>query len=693
MTGFDGAVPDAADLDGGPDAGPPCVEGATLGEACASDAQCDDACFCNGRELCVEGVCVGAASPPCVDAVDCTLDGCIEDERRCDFVPNHAVCSDGDACNGEEQCDPLVGGCRPSSPLYCNDEDACTVDTCETATGCVFTPRDLDGDGFVDARCGGEDCDDDPRTGANVHPGATEICDNRRDDNCNGLRDYFDPTCVPTNDDCALAQWLPGPGTYSGATRDLRATTTLGCGPADGPDAYFRFALDAPRDVWVTAAGTGSLAVGLRRGAECDAGGARVCGDGSPATILRRSLEAGEHVIVVKSGAPIVFDLTLRFEPPTEVPRVDVCDDETVDVSAGGTFTGLFVETSDLYTLACQASAPRRDAAYRLTLTEPQDVVLSLTTTGPGTPSSHLALVRDCADPSTTLRCQNSANPARVVHRALEPGTYYVLLESTSTSAGGWSLDVSLSDPEARPPGDSCATAVDITAGSGAAELATAERSLGSSCGSTSTFARDLVFTFTLSTLRDVELRTEGAGFHAVSLMTECGQVPSELRCRQGSSPMIQSWRSLPAGTYFAVVTTTSTTGTVSASLSTSDPTPIPPNDRCEGAIDVSMGAARTDTLSGFEDDVQACGGAHPDAFYVMRFAEPTEVLISVRPTVGAYTHNLSLREGCGALTSLVCGSGNPAVINRVLDPGEYVLVVEAPAASAGDFELRVVTF
>jgi hypothetical protein len=54
---------------------------------------------------------------------------------------------------------------------------------------------DADGDGYESVSCGGDDCDDHL---ASVHPGATEVCNNRRDDDCDG-----DTDMQAQQDDCA----------------------------------------------------------------------------------------------------------------------------------------------------------------------------------------------------------------------------------------------------------------------------------------------------------------------------------------------------------------------------------------------------------------------------------------------------------------------------------------------------------
>ncbi|MEM7153379.1 MAG: hypothetical protein AAF799_11095 [Myxococcota bacterium] len=67
-----------------------------------------------------------------------------------------ADCSDGDACNGMEQC--VDNRCLPpEQPLSCDDGDACTEDSCEASRGCMHETIanccDEDFDCTVDELC------------------------------------------------------------------------------------------------------------------------------------------------------------------------------------------------------------------------------------------------------------------------------------------------------------------------------------------------------------------------------------------------------------------------------------------------------------------------------------------------------------------------------------------------------------
>jgi len=73
----------------------------------------------------------------CNDNNACTSDSCVP-ATGCVFTPN-PPCNDNNACT-TDTCDPAIGCVfTPNAP--CNDNNACTTDTCDPVLGCVFTPN------------------------------------------------------------------------------------------------------------------------------------------------------------------------------------------------------------------------------------------------------------------------------------------------------------------------------------------------------------------------------------------------------------------------------------------------------------------------------------------------------------------------------------------------------------------------
>ena len=97
---------------------------------------CDDDDACNGAETCGEGVCLLGQSLVCDDQNDCTDDSC-NPATGCLHTLNQAPCDDDDACTTGDQCN--MGKCIPSDELSCDDGNVCFDDACDPATGCVYT--------------------------------------------------------------------------------------------------------------------------------------------------------------------------------------------------------------------------------------------------------------------------------------------------------------------------------------------------------------------------------------------------------------------------------------------------------------------------------------------------------------------------------------------------------------------------
>ena len=124
----------------------------------------------------------------CGNGIDENCDGVDEACQVCDV--------DGDGyesfdCGGAD-CDDLDPDVNPGASEICGDgiDNNCDGEADENCTQC-----DVDGDGFMAelVACSGNDCDD---TNSSVNPGAAEICDNKKDDDCDGAVDTDDSDCA-----------------------------------------------------------------------------------------------------------------------------------------------------------------------------------------------------------------------------------------------------------------------------------------------------------------------------------------------------------------------------------------------------------------------------------------------------------------------------------------------------------------
>jgi Dictyostelium (slime mold) repeat len=88
---------------------------------------------CAACEQCVNGQCQSI----CNDNNACTVDTCDHDTGKC--VYTELVCDDNNVCTAD-RCDPLVGCIYEQ--ISCDDNNACTADACDPETGCTNTPID-----------------------------------------------------------------------------------------------------------------------------------------------------------------------------------------------------------------------------------------------------------------------------------------------------------------------------------------------------------------------------------------------------------------------------------------------------------------------------------------------------------------------------------------------------------------------
>ncbi|MBI4717362.1 MAG: hypothetical protein HY763_06120 [Planctomycetes bacterium] len=131
----------------------------------------------------------------CNDNLACTTDSCDTVTGICTNAPQHALCDNGRWCDGAEVCSDTLG-CRPGIRPNCDDGVGCTDDTCdETNDRCVHTADDFLCD--TGTFCGGiGQCD----PVADCQPAAPPACD----DGVPCTDDYCDPDlddCVHVPDD------------------------------------------------------------------------------------------------------------------------------------------------------------------------------------------------------------------------------------------------------------------------------------------------------------------------------------------------------------------------------------------------------------------------------------------------------------------------------------------------------------
>lgn len=121
-----------------PQTGLPVYTNVAAGTSCDTDSN-----VCNGVDACDGlGHCLPGIAPEIDDGIPCTTDSC-HPTSGVSHVPKAAgtSCDDGDLCNGAETCDGTASAssCTSGPPLLIDDGNACTIETCDPATGTITT--------------------------------------------------------------------------------------------------------------------------------------------------------------------------------------------------------------------------------------------------------------------------------------------------------------------------------------------------------------------------------------------------------------------------------------------------------------------------------------------------------------------------------------------------------------------------
>jgi hypothetical protein len=192
----------------GPDGDGNCAESCDEGsDTCTAPdpngSACTDGQFCNGADTCSGGTCSTHAGDPCPgpDGDGNCAESCDEGADSCTANdPNGSACTDGQFCNGTDQCSGGTCSTHAGDPCAGPDGDGDCAESCnESNDRC--TARDPDGSACTDgAFCNGTDtCDGGT---CSLHTGDPCASGGECADACDEEADScLDPAATPCIDD------------------------------------------------------------------------------------------------------------------------------------------------------------------------------------------------------------------------------------------------------------------------------------------------------------------------------------------------------------------------------------------------------------------------------------------------------------------------------------------------------------
>ena len=287
---------------------------------------CDDIDACTIGDQCVAGSCTPGVPVVCGDDNPCTDDGC-DPATGCVFTENVLPCEDGSVCTVGDMC--LGGECQSGESLVCDDDNVCTDDACDPALGCLFVPNaaacsdDVDctiGDHCVDGSCAYDDlasCDDG-------NPCSDNSCDPLLGCVSESNEAQCDDGDVCTTDDyCALGECVSDDELFCD---DFNPCTDDSCDPVLGCVHTLN---EAPCDDGDACTAGETCSAGA-----CGAGLPLDCDDGDPCTTGTCDIVLGCQYQNICAGWSIVAIVPAGF---TGQPMAS----GTMSVTVGQSFVGL----------------------------------------------------------------------------------------------------------------------------------------------------------------------------------------------------------------------------------------------------------------------------------------------------------------------------------------------------------------
>jgi hypothetical protein len=346
-------------------------------------------------------------------------------------------------------------------------------------------------------------------------------------------------------------------------------------------------------------------------------------------------------------------------------------------------------------------SAP--EVIYRLVVEQPAQVSLELESDFDGV----LSLLDACGA-GATLGCnddfQDTAH-ARL-DLTLQPGTYYVAVDGYASAQGEFTLLAQVQP--LRPLAEVCADAPPLPIG---------QQVSGTTAGSPNYFqatcaggagAPDQVHRLDVPQRSRVRVHQHSQHDGALYIRRSCEDPTSELVCNDdfgGSTSESLVTAVLDPGQYFVISDgyARDSSGGAGDYALTAEIAPVSGGgadaDACGAAGTLSAGTpVALDTFEAADDLHGSCGGADaPDVVYMLRVDARSTARITL--SNAQFEGVIYLRRACGdAATEVACAEvpmtssfGSQGLLETVLDPGTYAVVVDGREAAAfGEAQLAV---
>ena len=262
----------------------------------------------------------------------------------------------------------------------------------------------------------------------------------------------IEPAFTPEGDTCAdaapLSTSAPHEGDQFGGTDSLHAPpyvlgSPLLCrsaGYEGRTDAFYAFSLSESRHVELALSSDRQINMSLAD--SCDdfssLGAELACsaGSGGAERLSLRDLDAGDYLVRLQTSQfspkpPGPFSLELRTFVPDSTCSTPI---GTIDGAGSTELTGNTSSSFDDHRSSCGGLAlTGSDVVYVLSIAERSRVIVDASAT-----KSAVAYVRsDCTDEASEVICADGTGAA-----TLEPGTYYLVIDSTQTGGAAYEVVV-----------------------------------------------------------------------------------------------------------------------------------------------------------------------------------------------------------------------------------------------------------